>query len=438
MSEVLNLPHPKNSNSIAGKAQACSYSPKPRLFGNRPPSSTTGQLLLEVALFAAENKAAGEGAGKDAMMRARTHLLRIEELARQRRAEMADTKPPVLVIDDDRDTCDLICAFLSSDYDCDSATSGDESLAKIEAKQYSLVISDLLMPGTDGYAVIRFVTATSTTTPVIVVTGLAEAESAIKAMRMGAFDYILKPFEIEQLEVSVKRAYSHHVMAEATHSYELRLAEYAAGLEKANEGLRGALTELDDMYHSAVGALASALEVRDVETQGHSERVVAYSLRLARQIDIGEEEMKALELGALFHDIGKIGIRDSILLKPDHLTKEEWQEMRSHPEKGAMIISRVPQLRAALPVVLQHHERWNGRGYPAGLAGHHIDLKARIFAVADAVDAITSDRPYDKARSFEAARTELVRGSGKQFDPQIVEAFCCVPLEEWKSLCRNQ
>src|SRR5829696_5924256 len=165
MSEVLNPPHLKNSTLIAGKTQACSYSPKPRLFGNRTQPTTTGQLLLEVALFAAENKAIGEGSREGALTKAKAHLLRIEELARQRRAELADEKPPILVIDDDRDTCDMICAFLSNDYDCDSATSGDESLAKIEARQYSLVISDLLMPGTDGYSIIRFVTATSTTTP---------------------------------------------------------------------------------------------------------------------------------------------------------------------------------------------------------------------------------------------------------------------------------
>jgi putative nucleotidyltransferase with HDIG domain len=272
---------------------------------------------------------------------------------------------------------------------------------------------------------------------VIVVTGLSEIESAIKAMRLGAFDYLLKPLDIEQLEVSAKRAYSHHLVAQAARRYELRLAEYADGLERANQGLRSALSDLDDMYHSAVGALASALEVRDVETQGHSDRVVAYSLRLAREMGLDAPEVKALEMGALFHDIGKIGIRDSILLKPAHLTKEEWREMRSHPEKGAKIISRVPQLHDALPVVLQHHERWNGGGYPAGLAGEQIDLKARIFAVADALDAITSNRPYDKARSFEAARQELLRCSGKQFDPQVVETFCRVPLEAWVALCGN-
>lgn len=437
MSRSLNRNSPDGPTALSGKTLKLD-SQNERLFGNKRQASTTGELLLEVALYAAENKSLTAQPDQDGINRARAHLLRIEELARQRRTELADDRPEILVIDDDPDTCEMICAFLASDYQCDTAFSGEEGVAKISAKQYSVVISDLLMPGTDGYAVIGFATSALATTPVIVVTGVSEAASAIKAMKMGAFDYIMKPFEIEQLEVSVKRAYSHHLMLEATRNYERQLAEYATGLERANEGLSRALSELDNMYHSAVGALASALEVRDVETQGHSARVVAYSLRLAHEMGLVADEVKALELGALFHDIGKIGIKDSILLKPTHLTKDEWREMRSHPEKGAMIISRVPQLRTALPVVLQHHERWNGRGYPAKLAGEQIDLKARIFSVADAVDAITSDRPYDPARSFEAARDELVRCAGKQFDPQIVEAFCQVPLEEWESLCANR
>jgi response regulator RpfG family c-di-GMP phosphodiesterase len=434
-----------NTSSLEGVASCrpCNQSYKQRLFGRREQKSTAGQLLLEVALFAAENKALSNPCDRGAQGRARSHLLRVEQLARLRRAEIEGEgasveKSPILVVDDDRDTCEMICVFLSSAYDCDTALSGDEALAKVSAKNYAVVISDLLMPGTDGFGVIEFVAARTETTPVIVITGVSETESAIKAMKMGAFDYILKPFDIEQLEVSVKRAYGHHIIAEAARRYERRLAEYAAGLEKANDGLRKALEDLDDMYHSAVAALASALEVRDVETQGHSDRVVAYSLRLGQEIGLDAEELKALEMGALFHDIGKIGIKDSILLKPAHLTKEEWREMRSHPQKGAKIISRVPQLRPALPVVLQHHERWNGRGYPAGLTGDEIDLKARIFAVADAVDAITSDRPYSKARSFEAAHRELMRAAGKQFDPQIVETFCRVPLEEWSSLCKDQ
>jgi HD-GYP domain len=191
---------------------------------------------------------------------------------------------------------------------------------------------------------------------------------------------------------------------------------------------------LDSSYQPILRALMVVLEARNIEIRGHSERVVTYSVRLARELGLDEAEMQAIELGARLHDIGKIGIEDKILLKPEQLTGPEWIEMRKHTEKGAQIIAGIPVLRAALPVITQHHERWDGTGYPAGLTGELIDIKARIFAVADALDAITSDRPYDPARCFAAARDELVMGAGKQFDPKVVEAFCRVPLEEWASL----
>jgi HD-GYP domain-containing protein (c-di-GMP phosphodiesterase class II) len=144
--------------------------------------------------------------------------------------------------------------------------------------------------------------------------------------------------------------------------------------------------------------------------------------------------MQELALGALLHDIGKIAIADRILLKSESLTSDEWVEMRKHTERGAQIIAGIPALQPALPVITQHHERWDGTGYPLGLAGESIDIKARIFAVADALDAITSDRPYDPARSYTEAHDTLVKGAGKQFDPAVVEAFCSIPLDEWASL----
>ncbi|MEN3335118.1 MAG: hypothetical protein V7641_4483 [Blastocatellia bacterium] len=195
---------------------------------------------------------------------------------------------------------------------------------------------------------------------------------------------------------------------------------------------------LDSGYQPILGALMAVLAARNIETRGHSERVVTYSVRLACELGLDEVEMQGIELGALLHDIGKIGVEDKILLKPEPLTSSEWIEMRKHTKKGAQIIKGIPMLRAALPIITQHHERWDGTGYPAGLTGELIDIKARIFAVADALDAITSDRPYDPARSFAEARDELLRGAGKQFDPQVVEAFCRVPLEEWASLGKQR
>jgi putative nucleotidyltransferase with HDIG domain len=340
----------------------------------------------------------------------------------------------LLVVDDDYDTCDMMCRFLSQDYQCDYAYNGEQALIKIKANSYAVILADLMMPKVDGYSVVSNTAAISPTTPVIVVSAVAEVQSAIKAMRMGAFDYIIKPFNPEQIEISVKRAIDHHILARMAHENEMQSVRHAAELERLNAALSKALMELDSAYQATISALAAALESRNFETRSHSERVVAYSLRLGRELGLVEEEMKKLKVGALFHDIGKIGVEDKILFKADALTKEEWQIMKSHVHMGERIINEIPLLHAALPVVTQHHERWDGAGYPAGLSGEQIDIKARIFAVADAVDAITSDRPYDAPRTFEEVRNELVKSAGKQFDPKVVEAFCRVPLEEWISL----
>jgi putative nucleotidyltransferase with HDIG domain len=343
-------------------------------------------------------------------------------------------KPSLLVVDDDHDTCDMMCQFLSQDYLCDSAYNGEQALVKIKANRYAVILADLMMPKVDGYAVVSSTAVLSPTTPVIVVSAVAEVQSAIKAMKMGAFDYIIKPFNPEQIEVSVKRAIGHHILARNARENEIQLLKHAAELERLNQALSKALMELDSAYQATISALAAALESRNFETRSHSDRVVAYSLRLGREMGLDEEEMKRLKVGALFHDIGKIGVEDKILFKADSLTPEEWQIMKSHVHVGERIISEIPLLHSALPVVTQHHERWDGTGYPAGLSGEQIDIKARIFAVADTIDAITSDRPYDASRTFEEVRNELVACAGKQFDPRIVEAFCRVPLEEWTSL----
>ncbi len=343
----------------------------------------------------------------------------------------------VLIIDDNRDTCDMLAAFLSQFYSCDAAYAGEQAMEKIRKRHYSVVLADLMMPNIDGYSIISGVASLSPTTPVIVVSGVTGIQSAIKAMRMGAFDYIIKPFDPEHVELSVKRALSHHIIARTAQHNERRMAAYVSELENLNQSLSKALSDLESVYHSTISALATVLETRNIETRGHSDRVVAYSLKLASHLGMDDEQMKALALGALFHDIGKIGVEDRILLKPMGLTADEWQEMKKHPLKGAKIIEGIPYLSEALPVVAQHHERWDGGGYPAGLSGTDIDLKARVFAVADAVDAITSDRLYDKPRSFQEACDELKTGAGKQFDPQIVEAFCSVPLEEWEKLARE-
>lgn len=177
--------------------------------------------------------------------------------------------------------------------------------------------------------------------------------------------------------------------------------------------------------------LLTALRDRDAETYEHSKRVALFSLRLARELALERAEIESLALGALLHDIGKIRVPDAILHKPGKLNPEEWRRMRNHPLYGRQILSGMKFLEGASRVVVQHHEKWDGSGYPWGLAGKEIDRNARIFAVADAYDAMTSDRVYRAGLTYEAAAAELNQGAGTHFDPRVVEAFCSIPRQEW-------
>lgn len=201
-----------------------------------------------------------------------------------------------------------------------------------------------------------------------------------------------------------------------------------------SRNLNQTLETLYTNYRATLRALAEALEARDYETRGHSDRVVAYCLRLGRELGLGHNELIALEQGALLHDIGKIGVRDSILLKAGPLTEDEWAEMRQHIAYGLRIIDRIDFLSGARPVVGQHHEKYDGSGYPAGLRGEAIHINARIFAVADALDAITSDRPYRAASPYAHARSEIIANSGYHFDPKVIEAFLRIPESEWSEI----
>jgi response regulator RpfG family c-di-GMP phosphodiesterase len=339
----------------------------------------------------------------------------------------------LLVADDDVAVRSVLEEFLSADYECEAVGSAEEALGLLEAGEFQLVLSDISMEGMSGLELIPRVCEVSPDTLVVVVSGSQEIESAVDALRAGAFDYLVKPFDLEHLQFTVRRALEHQRLLAAKRGYETYLERM---IEQRTEELDGALRSCESAYRLTLKALVAALETRDQETHGHSERVVNFSLRLGQELGLDAEQMRSLEFGSLLHDIGKIGVPDAILRKPAKLTEEEWVLMREHPQHGRKILGGIPFLEGAARVVAQHHEKWDGSGYPEGLAGEGIDLCARIFAVADAFDAMVSDRVYRAGRTYDAALAELERCAGVQFDPQVVEAFRRVPRQEWERLRR--
>ena len=349
-------------------------------------------------------------------------------------SETPGRRARVLVADDEPEIRHVLYDLLSPLYDCAAVGSAEEALARLRAGDYDLVISDIMMGGMSGLELIPHIAERSPDTVVIMISGVQTVESAIGALRAGAFDYVMKPFDLHHVEAAVGRALEHHFLRAEKRRYETYLEEMVA---QRTAELDGALRSLGDAYRTTLKALTAALETRDLETHGHSERVVSFSLRLGRELGLGADQMRSLEFGSLLHDIGKIGVPDAILRKPARLTEDEWVRMREHPLHGQRILRGIEFLEGAARVVAQHHERWDGSGYPAGLRGEQIDLNARIFAVADAFDAITSDRVYRRGRDYDAALAELEAHSGCQFDPRVVAAFRRVPRGEWDEIRRR-
>lgn len=343
-------------------------------------------------------------------------------------------KARILVVDDEPEIREVLSALLSDDYVCESVGSAEEALSLLGSREFNLIISDIMMSGMSGLEMVPKVLALSPDAVVVMISGVQTIESAIKALRAGAFDYIMKPFDLRQVEAAVTRALEHHELRAAKRRYENHLEEL---VRERTEQLDDALASVEDAYRATLKALAHALETRDAETHGHSERVVTFSLRLGHELGLEADQMRSLEFGSLLHDIGKIGVPDAILRKPAKLTDEEWIKMRQHPLHGQAILRGIEFLEGAARVVAQHHEKWDGSGYPLGLRGEEIDLNARIFAVADAFDAMTSDRVYRKGKPYEDAAEELGLYAGKQFDPQVVEAFRRVPRQDWDDLRRR-
>lgn len=338
----------------------------------------------------------------------------------------------VLVVDDEAPVRTMIAAALErGGYAVELAADGRQALDALELNTFNLVLTDIVMQEIDGITLLERIHSLQPNLPVVMVTAVHDISVAIDSMRRGAYDYLLKPFEREQLLNTVERAVSHRQALEETQNYHQSLEKM---VRARTEMLRHAMEDLEHSYDVTLEALGDALDLKDSETEGHSKRVTAYAIALARAMGIPPEEIKIIARGAFLHDIGKMAIPDEILRKPGKLNPDEQELMREHCARGYNMLRKIPFLAGAAEIVFCHQEHFDGNGYPNHLSGRQIPIGARIFAVADTLDAITSDRPYRKARSFDAAREEILRCSGTQFDPAVVEVFLKIPNELWQEL----
>ncbi|HET6229728.1 MAG TPA: HD domain-containing phosphohydrolase [Longimicrobiaceae bacterium] len=320
----------------------------------------------------------------------------------------------VLVVDDDAAIRRVLRNLLAHrGWNLREAPTGEDALRQIAEEPADLVLCDLQMPGMGGLGLLRRVKAMDDTVAFLILTGAGSTEHAIEALRLQADDYLMKPFHVDEVLLAVDRAVTHRSLLRENRSHRAHLEQRVA--EQARQ--------IESLLVEALHALASAIEMRDDYTGGHVERVARYAVATGREMGLSGEELRHLWVGALLHDVGKIGVPDGILKKASALTPEEYEVMKQHPEIGAGIMARSSFLRPGIPAVLHHQEKWDGSGYPAGLKGDEIALEGRIVSVVDTFDAISSSRPYRESRPAEAAYDELRRCAGTQFDPAVVEAF---------------
>lgn len=320
----------------------------------------------------------------------------------------------VLVVDDERSITTVVSRQLAREgLSCEEAWSAEEALRRLEEREFDVVITDVKMPAMSGIDLLKSIKQRDPEIQVILMTGNPDVNSAVEAIRSQVDDYLVKPFELAQLSHAVRRAVEHRDLVRENRRYRTRLEE------RVEEQAR----QIERLFLDSLSGLAAAIEARDRYTGGHLDRVCRYALAAGTELGLGERVLWNLWLGALFHDIGKLAIPDAILNKPGPLTEEEYEQMKRHPELGVGIIERISFLVPAVQGILHHQERWDGKGYPRGLKGEEICIEGRILAVADAFDAMLTDRPYRSGRSEAEAVEELKRCSGTQFDPAVVAAL---------------
>jgi putative nucleotidyltransferase with HDIG domain len=341
----------------------------------------------------------------------------------------------ILIVDDEEAIREVVSTMLEAKgYHCTAVQNG--RLAQDEVKKCTpdLVLSDMIMPEMDGIKLLEWMRQYNPEVPVIMVTAIHDISTALEAIRRGAYDYILKPFEKDQLFLGVEHALQHRRLIAENRNYQRNLEQL---VEEKTSQLTGAYAQLEQSYDDTLEALGSALDLKDAETEGHCQRVTAFCISIAKSVPVPIPYLAIMARAAFLHDIGKMAIPDGILRKPGPLNDEEKRIMREHCQIGYNMLIRIPFLRDAAEIVLAHQEFFDGTGYPRGLKGDQIPLGARIFTVADSLDAMISDRPYRKALPMSHALEEIRRCSGTQFDPKVTEVFLSIPEQHWLELREN-
>lgn len=344
-------------------------------------------------------------------------------------------KARILIVDDEEAIREVVSTLLEAQgYDCATLSNGILACEFLKKDSVDLVLSDMVMPEMDGLSLLEWIGKNDGDIPVVMVTAMHDISTALEAIRRGAYDYILKPFEKDQLYLGVRRALERRRLVMENRNYQRNLEKL---VEERTAQLKGAIEQLEQSYDDTLEALGGALDLKDSETEGHCKRVTAFTIAIAKTMKVDPSMLPHIARAAFLHDIGKMAIPDNILRKPGPLTLDEREIMRTHCEIGYNMVTQIPFLKDAAEIVLSHQEYFDGTGYPRGLKGEQIPLGARIFAVADALDAMISDRPYRRALPITHAQNEIQRCAGTQFDPTVVEAFLAMPGTLWTELREN-